>query len=160
MTNTAEFLELRRRLASWSDTHLEEACAFVKTHAAVIPRELGNSQLHGLANLARNLPKYSDISKFLQRQSIKAERADKVKMQQCWLALKMKFDSFRGEAEKLAQGLGRDQSIDEIHLRLVLFFMQHLIAESLNQDNSQEFTQDNVSAERKTRSHQRQRHIH
>lgn len=130
MTDTAEFLELRRRLARWNDTHLEEACAFVKIHAAVVPRELGNAQLHGLANLARNAREYKQLADFLDNQANKAKRAGRVKMQECWQALKAKFDSFRGEAEKLAQGLGRDQSIDEIHLRLVLFFVQHLIAES------------------------------
>lgn len=135
MTDTAEFFELRHRLARWSDTHLEEACAFVKTYAVVIPRELGNAQLHGVANLARNVREYEKFSRFLDNQARKAERAGRVKMQECWQALKAKFNSFRGEAEKLAQGLGRDQSLDEIHLRLVLFFVQHLIAESLTQSN-------------------------
>ncbi len=135
MTDTAEFLELRRRLARWSDRHLEEVGAFVKTHAAVIPRELGNAQLHGLANLARNAREYKQLADFLDNQANKAKRAGRVKMQECWQVLKAKFDSFRGEAEKLAQGLSRDQSVDEIHLRLVLFFVQHLIAESLAQSN-------------------------
>lgn len=130
MTDTAEFLELRQRLARWSDRHLEEACAFVKTYAAVIPRELGNAQLHGLANLARNAHEYKQLADFLDNQANKAKRAGRVKMQECWQALKAKFDSFRAEAEKLVQGLGRDQSFDEIHLRLVLLFVQHLIAES------------------------------
>lgn len=136
MSNSAGFLELRRRLARWRDMHLEEASAFVKTYAEVMmSRELGNAQLHGLANLARNVPEYLEFTKFLQHQATKAERAGKVKIQQFWLALKTKFDSFRGEAEKLAQGLSREQSADEIHRRLVLFFVQHVIAESLVRSN-------------------------
>lgn len=136
MNNIPAFLVLRRRLASWSDAHLEEACAFVKTYAEVMmTRELGNSQLHGLANLARNVPEYAEFTKFLQHQATKAERTGKVKIQQFWQALKAKFDSFRGEAERLTQGLSREQSVDEIHRRLVLFFVQHLIAESLVRSN-------------------------
>lgn len=136
MSNTPEFLALRRRLADWSDTHLEEACAFVKTYGEVMmSRELGNAQLHGLANLARNVPEYLEFTKFLQHQATKAERAGKVKMQQFWQALKAKFDSFHGEAERLAQGLSREQTVDAIHRRLVLFFVQHVIAESLVRSN-------------------------
>lgn len=132
MSNNVGSLELRRRLARWRDMHLEEAGAFVKTYAEVmLSRELGNSQLHGLTNLARNVPEYSEFTKFLQHQTTKAERAGRVKIQQFWQALKAKFDSFRGEAAELAQGLSREHSVDEIHRRLVLFFVQHVIAESL-----------------------------
>ncbi len=155
MANTAELLELRRRLARWSDTHLEEACIFVQSFVSLIPDELSNVQLHGLANLARNIPTYKELEEFLLHQAMKAKRANRTKMQHCWEILKIKFNSFRNEAEIIANDLHQVQSTEEIHLRLIHFFVQHLIAESLIQANFKKTVQQPVSRDKTTKPHRK-----
>ncbi|MCG3158197.1 MAG: hypothetical protein DKINENOH_04838 [bacterium] len=129
MSASDNFRVLRVALARWSDEHLGQARKFLAAHSEVIPRELGNAQLHGLANVARSATEYRQIEEFLAHQARKAERANKQKMQECWLALKVMWSALRDDAADIARPA--KAPVDAVHCQLVRLFLQHLIAESV-----------------------------
>jgi len=132
MMNPSPSKNLHERIAAWSDAHLAEARAFVHSYAELIPRDLNNAQLYGLANIARSVNQYANLAEFLKNQMMKAERAGKSKMQDCWQSLNTKLTAYRAEAANITRAAGsRPDQADAVHLQLVQRFVQHLIAESL-----------------------------
>ncbi|MCI0692466.1 hypothetical protein L0337_10745 [candidate division KSB1 bacterium] len=132
MMNPSSSKNLHERIAAWSDAHLAEARAFVQSYAELIPRDLSNAQLYGLANVARSVKQYADLAAFLKNQMTKAERSGKSKMQDCWQRLNTKLTGYRAEAANITHAAGlRPDQVDAVHLQLAQRFVQHLIAESL-----------------------------
>jgi hypothetical protein len=132
MMNPGSSKNLHERLAVWSDAHLTEARAFVQSYAELIPRDLSNAQIYGLANVARSVNQYAHLAEFVKNQMRKAERAGKSKMQDCWQSLNAKLTGYRAEAVNITRAAGlRPDQADAVHLQLAQRFVQHLIAESL-----------------------------
>jgi hypothetical protein len=132
MMNSSSSKNLHERIAAWSDAHLAEARAFVQSYAELIPRDLSNAQLYGLANVARSVNQYTHLAQFVKNQMTKAERAGKSKMQDCWQNLDAKLAGYRAEAASITRAAGlRPDQADAVHLQLAQRFVQHLIAESM-----------------------------
>ncbi len=130
--NPAVPKNLSAQIAAWSDAHLAEARAFVRSYAELIPRDLSNAQLYGLANITRSVKQYAGLAAFLKNQMTKAERAGKSKMQDCWQNLNAKLNGYRAEAANITRAAGlRPDQADAVHLQLAQRFVQHLIAEAL-----------------------------
>lgn len=131
--------KLRERIANWSDKNLHDARAFVESRKELISsRDLTNAQLHGFLNVVRNVKDAGDIKKFIQNQAMKAERAGKFKekMHEFWLALQIRCEAVQSEAAIIAREVdpkwaGQPERAAKIHQQLLQKYMQHVIAEKL-----------------------------
>jgi len=140
MDNLARALELRRRLAAWSDAVQREAADLTDGYRDLLTKRITNAQLSGLHNVVQAAPSFRQIKQFVAHQGEKASRAGRDDVADYWDAVGKAFEGLRRPAEQIwadvpggpAPGTpDARQALDEWHCRLVREFVQHLVAHSL-----------------------------
>ncbi len=131
-------LALRRQLAAWSDDIEPRAVRFVEQYRDLLPRRITNAQLSGLENVVGQASTYREIRAFLDNRADRANRAGRLDVAAYWNALSEALNALKGEAERLGMATFADlndrqrrTAVDELHVRLVREYVQHLIAHSL-----------------------------
>ena len=140
MDDLARALELRRRLATWSDRAQREAADLAGGYRDLLAKRITNAQLSGLHNVVQAAPSFRPIKQFVARQGEKATRAGRADVADYWSAVGKALDGLRREAEQMWTAVpdgpppdtpaGR-QALGEWHCRLVREYVQHLVAHSL-----------------------------
>ena len=140
MSSRARQLQLRTRLAAWSDRVQVEASALAERYRDLLPRRITNAQLSGLTNIVQAVSTFAEIEKFVTHQGQKAARAGRADMQEYWPDVGKALEELRREAERMwtetpggpaASSREARNSLDEFHCRLAREFVQHLVAHSL-----------------------------
>jgi hypothetical protein len=132
-------ISLRRRLAAWSDGIEPEAVRLVEQYRDLLPKRITNAQLSGLENVVGQASSYQDIRAFLDNRATRADRAGRLDVAGYWKALTDALNGLKKEAEHLAADLvhsditdrERKLAMDDLHVRLVREYVQHLAAHSL-----------------------------
>jgi len=132
-------IALRRRLAAWSDRSEHEAVRLVEQYRNLLPRRITNAQLSGLENVVGQAPNYREIRNFLDNRATRADRAGRLDVAGYWNALTEALGGLKGEAEQLWAELApagvsdrqRKVALDDLHVRLVREYVQHIVAHSL-----------------------------
>lgn len=130
-------LQLRKRLAAWSDHRQGEVARFADARRDLLPRWITSAQLHGLANVVGSARSYGTIRRFVDHQAEKAGRAERTEVQAYWVDLRKEFDRLKDEAQDLLRQVlpssGDEQKtvLDALHRRLVGVWVRHLVAHSL-----------------------------
>lgn len=131
-------LALRRRLAAWSDGIESKAVRLAEEHRDLLPRRITNAQLSGLENVVGPASTYQGIRAFLDNRADRANRAGRLDVAAYWNALTEALNALKGEAERVGIAMFADfgdrqrkVAVDELHVRLVREYVQHLVAHSL-----------------------------
>ena len=143
MDDITQQLELRRRLAAWSDREQKSAAALAEQFRDLLGRRIGNAQLSGLNNMAQSAPSFDDVKEFVQHQGEKAERAGRFEVKEYWEAVGKALTGLEEEAWKLANEAGlpvpprngkpKDlkAALNDVYLMLAREWVQHFAAHSL-----------------------------
>jgi len=143
MDDITQQLELRRRLAAWSDRAQKSATAMAEQYHDLLGRKIGNAQLSGLNNIAQSAPSFDDVKEFVQHQGEKAERAGRSEVKEYWDAVGKALTGLEDEAWKLAQEAGLPvpprnsrprelkAALNDVYLMLAREWVQHFAAHSL-----------------------------
>ncbi|MCZ7575152.1 MAG: hypothetical protein M5U01_41920 [Ardenticatenaceae bacterium] len=130
---------LRHKLAAWSDQREPHAVQLVEQSHDLLPKRITNAQLSGLENIVGQAPTYREIRAFLDNQATRANKGGRLDVAGYWNALAEVLSMLRREAEQLWSEVApadladrqRRAAIDELHVRLVREYVQHLVAHSL-----------------------------
>ena len=144
MSEIAQQLALRRRIAAWSDRQQKPASALAEQFRDLLEgRRIGNAQLSGLNNIAQSAPSFDTVKEFVRHQGEKAERAGRFEVKEYWDAIEKALAGLEEEAWKLAQESGLPvppkggkprelrQALDWLYLRLGQEYVQHFVAHSM-----------------------------
>ena len=151
MSKIACMLALRREVATWSDSVLDDAVAFAQTHHEIFTGNnppVGQSQLYGLRNVMNNAPKFRRVRQFIEHQARKAnQRADASggrtanlnrETAEFWTKIANKLSSFTECARSLTANSGLSDlaeadrpDLETVHRTLAVEYLQHLTAEIL-----------------------------
>jgi hypothetical protein len=130
---------LRRRLAAWSDGIEPEAVRLVEKHSDLLPKRITNAQLSGLEGIVGQAPNYQEIRVFLDNRTTRADKAGRLDVAGYWNVLADVLNGLKADAERLWVELApagttdrqHRAAVDELHVRLVREYVQHLAAHSL-----------------------------
>ncbi|MBZ0161054.1 MAG: hypothetical protein K8G79_13140 [bacterium] len=142
MSDIAQQLVLRSRVAAWSDQVQKPASGLAEQFRDLLGRRIGNAQLSGLNNTVQSAPSFDQVKKFVEHQGEKAERAGRFDVGEFWEAVGKALAGLEDEAWRLATEAGlpvppkgskrRDvrQELDPLFLRLAQEYVQHFVAHS------------------------------
>ena len=154
MSKLGCMLTPRYELATWSDSILDDAVEFAKTHQAIFRGKnppVGKSQLYGLANVANNASNFQEVRKFINHQEQKAvQRAEASSRASAhiheeviafWTTVGGTLSKFAETARSLSDKSGLTKlgkpnrearkDVDVLHRTLAVEYLQHLTAEIL-----------------------------
>lgn len=132
--------ELNQQICSWSDgPGYHQATHLAESNRHLLPKPVTNAQLNGLRNIAASASLFKNVMEFTKHQGEKAERRGDFELRDYWQAVGKVLEDLKTPAGELWLGVGGStQNLpkgktapDELHLRLVREFIQHLLAHSL-----------------------------
>jgi len=138
--------EVRRalhwRLAAWSDGDgYRQAISLAESHLHLLPKPVTVSQLNGLQNVVAAATDSQPVKRFTGNQSQKAERRGDLELRDYWQTVGKALDGLSDTAGELWGKIGGESlgltkkpakaARNDIHLRLMRAFVQHLVAHSL-----------------------------
>lgn len=143
MNGVAEQLELRLRVAAWSDQMQQPASGLAEQFRDLLGRKIGNAQLSGLNNIVQSAPSFDQVKKFIEHQGEKAERAGRFDVKEFWEAVDKALAGLEDEAWRLTNEAGLSvppkgskpreirRALDPLFLRLAREYVQHFVAHGL-----------------------------
>lgn len=126
MTDAESRLELQRRLAAWSDTDgYRQAVDLADSHRRLLPAPVSSAQLNGLQSIVAGATTPRRVLTYVENQRDKAGRKDQRNLRQYWHDVHTALSELSEVAATFQDG-----DKDDVHVRLMEAFVQHLVAHS------------------------------